>query len=94
MKTYNLNFILSLFTINYNNGTLIKQLWNLAVDPPVAEANIATNGKVRHIEVYNEHVFWSVEEPVFPDQLDITAGTVHLLANPQTFQTIPVRVSH
>jgi len=59
----------------------------------VPEAVIPTNGKVRHIEVFNEHVLWSVDEPVFPDQLDVTVGTVHLLTNPNPLQTIPIRRS-
>jgi len=72
---------------------LPQQLWNIMAEVPVPEVTIPTNGQVRHIEVFNEHVLWSVDEPVFPDQPDMTVGTVHLLANPQTLQTIPIRRS-
>jgi hypothetical protein len=67
-------------------------VWNLGAAVPTVETTIRTTGKVTHIEVKDGNVLWAVDEPIAPDQPNLTVGTVHLLSNPQTMSTIAVKV--
>ncbi len=63
------------------------------MDPIQAEATIPTAGRVKHLEVLGDNIMFSVDEPIYPDQADITVGTVHLL-NKADMTTIPLKVSY
>jgi WD40 repeat protein len=68
------------------------KIWDVSQDPPAAISSYNATGIVRHVEVVDSTVLWSVDEPLTPDQSAISVGTIYML-NPDGQSTTPIRRS-
>ncbi len=54
---------------------------------------IPATGKVEHIEVVEDVILWSVDEPVDKDVPDITMGVVYMLDTKDMSSMVSLKVS-
>ncbi len=53
-------------------------MWDITAQPPAIQYSITATGNVRHIEVKNSTVFWSVDEPLAV-QSGLPVGLIYMM---------------
>lgn len=70
----------------------LYKVWDLQAAVPTNEMTIPATGKVEHIEVVEDVILWSVDEPVDKDVPEVTVGVVYMM-DTKTMSSVPLKVS-